>query len=391
MAGSTADMPAVVRGGAAPPRSASQSALARRLLDIEPSGLSSSLDAAACQAVIARGLPDTRGEPWKYTNVNRWYDVALAKRETAALGIDAPDDIRVVDFDDPRTRSLCAAHRGKAFDLGEQPLAAVNGLLLGAGVAIVVPRDWHGNAPFRIADGGPAYQHVLLVVEGGASITLIEEASGFTHRIVEAVVGPGGQLRHLRRQRPERTRECSLVAVHLDRDAEYELAQTSRGAELRRNDVVVTLAGPGARVTVNGAWRLVEREHLDNQVAINHVAPQGFSRQTYRGVVADRARAVLNGRIHIAAGAKATDAALNTKNLLATDNAEVYAKPELEIFESDVQCSHGATVGTLDEEAVFFLRTRGLSDEAARALLVGGFLREAIADDEGAARLELVV
>ena len=76
---------------------------------------------------------------------------------------------------------------------------------------------------------------------------------------------------------------------------------------------------------------------------------------------------------------------------MATDNAEVYAKPELEIYESDVQCSHGATVGTLDEEAVFFLRSRGLSDEAARALLVRGFLREAIADDEGAAQLELVV
>ena len=381
MAGSTADS----RTGAG----ATASALAQRLLDIEPSGRSW-LDPAACQAVVARGLPDTRGEPWKYTNVNRWYDVALAPQEPAALGIHAPDGVLAYDFDDPRAQPVAATFRGKAFDLGEQPLAAVNGLLLGAGVAIVVPGDRHGDAEVRIADDGPAYQHVLLVVERGASVTLSEEASGFTHRIVEAVVEAGGQLRHLRRQRPAKTRECSLVAVHLDQDARYDLAQTSRGAELRRNDVVVTLAGSGAAVTVNGAWRLAGREHLDTQVAINHVAPQGVSRQTYRGVVADRARAVLNGRIHIAAGAKATDAALNTKNLLATDNAEVYAKPELEIFESDVQCSHGATVGTLDEEAVFFLRTRGLSDSAARALLVRGFLREAIADDEGAARLELV-
>ena len=384
MAGSTTDQPAAID-----PASATSSALARRLLDIEPTGRSSWVDPAACKEVIARGLPDTRGEPWKYTNVNRWYDIALANQDPAELDIDAPEGVLVLDFDDPRTRPF-AAHRGKAFNLSEQPLAAVNGLLLGAGVAIVVPGDWHGAAPIRIGDGGPSYQHVLLIVEGGTSVTLIEEASGFAHRIVEAVVGVGGQLRHLRRQHPAPRRECSLVAAHLDRDAAYELAQSSRGAELRRNDVVVTLAGSGARVTVNGAWRLVGREHLDNQVAINHVAPQGFSRQTYRGVVADRARAVLNGRIHIAAGAKATDAALNTKNLLATDNAEVYAKPELEIFESDVQCSHGATVGTLDEEAVFFLRSRGLTDKAARALLVGGFLREAIADDEGAARLELV-
>ena len=377
MAGSTTEM-------------AGPSALERRLLDLEPSGRSSWLDPAACQAVIARGLPDTRGEPWKYTNVNRWYDVALAHRDTAPLGIDAPDGILVVDFDDPRAQQLAAAYRGKAFDLAEQPLAAVNGLLLGAGVAIVVPANWHGDAPVRISEGGSPYQHILLVVESGASITLVEESSGFTHRIVEAVVEAGGRLRHLRRQRPAPTRECSLAAVHLDQEAQYDLGMSSRGAELRRNDVVVTLAGSAAQVTVHGAWRLVGREHLDNQVAIRHVAPQGLSRQTYRGVVADRARAVLNGRIHIAAGAKATDAALNTKNLLATDNAEVYAKPELEIFESDVQCSHGATVGTLDEEAVFFLRSRGLSDEAARALLVRGFLREAITDDEGAARLELV-
>ena len=369
---------------------AGPSALERRLLDLEPSGRSSWLDPAACQAVIARGLPDTRGEPWKYTNVNRWYDVAFAPRDTASLGIDAPDGVLAVDFDDPLIEPLATAYHGKAFDLAEQPLAAVNGLLLGAGVAVVVPGGWSADTPLRISGEGPPYQHILLVVERGASIMLVEESSGFTHRIVEVFVEAGGHLRHLRRQPPAPTRECSLVAVHLDQEAQYDLGMSSRGAELRRNDVVVTLAGSAARVTVHGAWRLVGREHLDNQVAIRHVAPQGLSRQTYRGVVADRARAVLNGRIHIAPGAKATDAALNTKNLLATDNAEVYAKPELEIFESDVQCSHGATVGTLDEEAVFFLRSRGLSDEAARALLVRGFLREAITDDEGAARLELV-
>ena len=378
MVGSTVDM-------------AGPSALERRLLDLEPSGRSSWLDPAACQAVIARGLPDTRGEPWKYTNVNRWYDIAFAPRDTTPLGIDAPDGVLAVDFDDPRIEPLAAAHRGKAFDLAEQPLAAVNGLLLGTGVAVVVPGGWHGDAPLCIWGEGPPYQHVLLVVGRGASITLVEESGGFTHRIVEVVVEADGHLRHLRRQPPAPARECSLVAVHLDQEAQYDLGMSSRGAELRRNDVIVTMAGSAARVAMHGAWRLSGREHLDNQVAVRHIAPQGVSRQTYRGAVADRARAVLNGRIHIAAGAKATDAALNTKNLLATDNAEVYAKPELEIYESDVQCSHGATVGTLDEEAVFFLRSRGLSDEKARALLVRGFLREAITDDEGAAALELVV
>ena len=258
------------------------------------------LDPAACQAVIARGLPDTRGEPWKYTNVNRWYDVAFGPRDTVRLGIDPPDGVLAVDFDDPRMEPLSAAYGGKAFDLAEQPLAAVNGLLLGAGVAMVVPGGWRADASLHIPAGGPRYQHILLVVEPGASFTLVEESSGFTHRIVEAVVGAGGHLHHLRRQPPAATRECSLVAVHLDQDAQYHLGMSSRGAELRRNDVIVTLAGSAARVAVHGAWRLGGREHLDNQVDVRHVAPQGVSRQTYRGVVADRARAVLNGRIHIA-------------------------------------------------------------------------------------------
>ena len=374
MAGSTTEPPSV---------------LARRLMTREPNRYASWLDRDACRAVVANGLPDVRAEPWKYTNVNRWYDVALDDPTPGSLGIDVPAGVGAFDFEDDRARDLAGLHRGKAFELAEQPLAAVNGLLLGAGTVIVVPRDRVVADPIRVEHAGAAYEHILLVVEAGASITLIEEPADFVHRIVEAVVEPGGRLRHLRRQRSTRRRECSLVAVHLADDARYALAQSSRGADLRRNDVVVTLGGSGAGTTVNGVWRLAGREHLDNQIAVRHVAPHGTSRQTYRGVAADRARAVLNGRIHIASGANDADATLDTKNLLATDRAEVYAKPELTIYESDIRCSHGATVGTLDEETVFFLRARGLSDDDARGLLVRGFLREAIADEEGAAALRL--
>ena len=365
------------------------SALVRRLKEMGPNGYAPWLDRGACQAVIAQGLPDTRSEPWKYTNVNRWYDVALANHGHKPRRVHVPDGVRVVDFGDPGARQLLAAHQGTAFDLVDHPLAAVNGLLLGAGVALVVAKDTVVEQPVRIEDLGAAYQHILVIVLPGASITLIEEPATFAHRIVEGVVGSGGRLQHLRRQSAAHSRECSLVAMRLDADAHYTLAQSSRGAELRRNDVLVTLAGARAQATITSVWRLQHREHLDNHVTVHHVAPQGFSRQTYRGVVGDRARAVLNGRIHIASGAKGTDAALNTKSLLATDKAEVYAKPELEIYESDVKCSHGATVGTLDDAAVFFFRSRGLSEQDARALLVRGFLREAIGDAEGAASLGL--
>ena len=157
---------------------------------------------------------------------------------------------------------------------------------------------------------------------------------------------------------------------------------------MRRNDVLVTLA-EDARGTVTGAWRLDGQEHLDNQVSLNHEHGGAFSRQTYRGVAAGRARAVVNGRIHIADGADGSDAALSAKNLIASDTAQVFAKPELEIHASDVKCSHGATVGALDDDAVSYLRCRGIDEAEAHRLLVRGFLREAIADEEGARMIAL--
>ena len=126
-------------------------------------------------------------------------------------------------------------------------------------------------------------------------------------------------------------------------------------------------------------------------MAVEHALPGGTSRQTYRGVAAGRARAVLNGRIHIAPGAQHSDATLSTKNLLADPTAEVYAKPELTIFANDVKCSHGATVGAIDEDAVHYFRSRGIHDDRARALFVRGFLREAIDDVAAAQALGVVV
>ena len=115
---------------------------------------------------------------------------------------------------------------------------------------------------------------------------------------------------------------------------------------------------------------------------MDHLAPECLSRQTFRGVVGGRARAVLNGRIHIAAGAQASDASLTTKSLLESTDAEVYAKPELEIYANDVRCSHGATVGALDEAMLFYCESRGIDHDAARGLLLSGFLREAIVGEE---------
>ena len=368
------------------------SAAARRLLEAGPSDYAPWFDRDACAAVIAnQGLPAIRSEAWKYTNVGRWYETVLQaprpiEQETV---VESPAEVDVRDFSDGEAADLFGPRA--TFDLTRYPLAAVNGLLLGAGLAIRVPAGCQASGPVRISLLPSAYQHCLVSVEAGATVELVEEPSPYTHRIVEAVVREGAVLRHRRRQAGATTRECCLVAVNVAAGGRYELSQLSLGADLRRNDILVTLAGDGAEAVLQSAWRVDGRGHLDNQVAVEHAQPGGTSRQTYRGVAAGRARAVLNGRIHIAAGAQHSDATLSTKNLLADATAEVYAKPELTIFANDVKCSHGATVGAIDEDAVHYFRSRGIHEDRARALFVRGFLREAVDDLPVAEALGVVV
>ena len=367
--------------------------LADALLARGPSSYAPWLDRGPHLEIIERrSLPELRAENWRHTNIARWYQSVMDGSGNAdqSRRVEHPDEVEVVDFADARAGELLAQRGEELYHLAAQPIAALNGLLLGAGLAIRVPAGVAPSSPLRIVDLPAAYQRVCIIVEAGAHLELIEEPAHYTHRLVEAVVRPGGRLVHRRLQAASSERECSLIAVRAEADAHYELSQLSLGAELRRNDIVATLAGNGANVTLRAAWRLDEARHLDNQVAVHHVGPGGTSRQTYRGVADGRSRAVINGRIEIAPGAQQSDATLTTKNLLASDTAEVYAKPELEIYANDVKCSHGATVGAIDDDAVHYFRSRGIDEPTARALFVRGFLREAIEDDDAARELGLI-
>ena len=368
-------------------------AFAERILAQGPSEYAPWLDRGPHLDLLERhALPELRAEAWRHTNVTRWYEAVLDGTVTpvGAHRVECPAGVEAVDFAEPRAAELQQLRGEETYRLSAQPIAALNALLLGAGVAIRVPAGCVGPSPVRIADLPAAYQRVLVLVESDARVELIEEPSTYTHRLVEVVIQPGGQLIHRRHQAASSHRECTLLGVRAESRARYELSQLSLGSDLRRNDIVATLAGDGASVTVRGAWRLDGSRHLDNQVAVHHREPGGTSRQTYRGVAAGRSRAVLNGRIEIAPGAQQSDATLNTKNLLASDTAEVYAKPELEIYANDVKCSHGATVGAIDDDAVHYFRTRGIDEHTARTLFVRGFLREAIDDLDTAQMLGLI-
>ena len=156
-----------------------------------------------------------------------------------------------------------------------------------------------------------------------------------------------------------------------------------------RNDLCVTLAGEAADLWIAGAAAIQGHTHLDNHVSVEHAEPGGRSRQLFRGVIGEQAHGVLNSRVVVKPGAQRSDSEQSLRHLLLDTGAEINAKPELEIYADDVSCAHGATVGQLDIDAVHYLRTRGIDEATARALMLRAFLADAISsiDDEAIRRL----
>ena len=232
--------------------------------------------------------------------------------------------------------------------------------------------------PFGIA------QRLLVVLEEGSEATVFEhfastdgEQNSFTNGVSELVVGDNARLHHCRLHLEE-SGTVHLGAVHasLGRAATLNGFHMALGSHLKRIELVVRHRGEGAHCELNGVYLPRNREVIDYHTCIEHEVPHCTSEETFRGIIADEARAVFNGRIHIHPGAQKTSAHLSNRNLLTSNRAEVDTKPELEIYADDVQCSHGATVAQLDERQLHYLRTRGVSEQEARVLLSFGFINE---------------
>ncbi len=170
------------------------------------------------------------------------------------------------------------------------------------------------------------------------------------------------------------------TAVEVDREASFECFQLALGARLARNEVRVNLAGPEARCRIDGAYALGQGQHCDNLTAVEHAEVRTTSRQVFKGVLDGDAHAVFQGKIVVHPGAQGADGRQLNKTLLLSDKAEIDTKPELEIYADDVKCSHGATAGELQDEAIFYLRSRGIPEARARDILVEAFLADAIAE-----------
>ena len=259
-------------------------------------------------------------------------------------------------------------------------------LHLAAGVNLLAPVEivQLSNAP---AAGGPLAYHPrnLILLEAGAQATLLEhhsglgEAANFTNIATNVVLGEAALLRHYKLQNED------LGAIHLSnlralvgKAASYDAFTLSIGAQLSRNEALVRLEGEGASCHLNGAYLMRGKQHCDNTTQIDHLVPETSCREIFKGVLDDEARAVFQGRIVVHKDAQKTNGHQLSKVLLLSDRAEIDTKPELEIYADDVLCSHGATVGDLDHDALFYMRSRGIPEPQARAMLIEAFLAEAI-------------
>jgi Fe-S cluster assembly protein SufD len=376
-----------------------------------------------------QGLPTPRTEAWKYTNLRPLQKVAFAAAPDAAAarpaGLDKAPSLlpsgehvrRLVltegRFDpalssigdlppgvtlEPLAQAIRRDPGGLQSYLGRiahpvgQPMLALNTALMEDGVVLRVGRGAVLSEPVEVlhlgglSDRAVAYHPRLLVLlEADSRAVLVEnfvglgDASYFANAVTEIRVAEGARLDHIKVQ-AEGAAATHLASCHvwLDRQATFIGFSLALGAQLSRNEVHVRLEGEGARCRVNGAYLMRGKQHCDNTTLIEHLKPETSCREVFKGVLDDQSRGVFQGRIMVHRGADKTDGHQLSKALLLSDRAEIDAKPELEIYADDVKCSHGATVGDIDEQALFYLRARGIPEARARSLLIQAFLDEAL-------------
>ncbi|HBK45094.1 MAG TPA: Fe-S cluster assembly protein SufD, partial [Xanthomonadaceae bacterium] len=295
---------------------------------------------------------------------------------------------------------------GRRFERGDEVFARLNAALATEGVLLRVEQDVAVEAPLHLVfvgapvpesprpdEPGPApdartadqawHLRHLVELRRGASLALIEhhlhagDSSHLSNSVAHVHLAQGARLVHARVQ-DDAGGQTTLLRTDavLARDAEYRRVELELGAALSRHELNVRLEGDNARLTANGVLLGNGRRHIDTRLGIEHIARDTRAELLWRGVGADRSRVVFHGGIHIRAGADGTDARLSNKNLLLSADAEIDTQPVLVIDADEVQAAHGATVGQLDQQALFYLRSRGLPKDRAQALLSAAFCHE---------------
>jgi Fe-S cluster assembly protein SufD len=317
--------------------------------------------------------------------LNSLHQPALSTLTPLPPGVQAGSLGAALDTDFERVE----AHLARYARFENQPFVALNTALMEDGAYIHIPRGVVVEEPIHLlfigtADGDPIVAHPrsLIVAEENSQATVIETYLGvsgiyFTNAVTEIVAAENAVLEHYKVQREsEAAFHIASLRVQQERDSNVTSHSISVGGTLVRNDIRVVLAGPGGEATLNGLYIVNGRQHVDNHTAIDHAKPHCNSHELYKGILDGHSTAVFNGKIHVLPDAQKTDAKQTNQNLLLSRDAVIDTKPQLEIFADDVRCTHGATVGQLDADAVFYLRSRGIDLAEARGLLTYAFAND---------------
>jgi Fe-S cluster assembly protein SufD len=393
-------------------------ALAAPRAALPGSAASQDVRAAALAELEATGLPTPRREDWRYTDLKPLVDAELefaphaptsgalwaAERSIAELGIMGGGP-RLVFVDGHLAPELSTAQattgievrdldaylqsdtaRGTRVSTAAHPLAALNTAYAQSGAWLRVADGARIAEPLQLllvaggAERAVAQPRLVIEIGRAAEIAIVQhvldaaDTDGWLNVVTDVALAEDAKLSLYRiQEHGHRHAHTSLLAVDLAARASASLGLVDLGGRLVRNDIDVKLREPGASLDLYGLLLAGEGQHVDDHTRIDHIAPDTRSTEAFRGVIGRRGRGVFNGKVVVHRGARGIDARQTSDNLLLSDQAEIDTKPELEIYSDDVKCSHGSTVGELDAEHLFYLRSRGVDEAQAREILTTAF------------------
>ncbi len=367
-----------------------------------------------------QGIPGKKHEEYKYTDLSKVYlkfqDIVPGKASAASPsdisidGITANElvfvngrfnsELSTVIDKELVVASLTDALKdnkdaqeayGKSGNMENDPFLALNTAFNRSGVFIHVPKNVKLSHPVILHHHTDAtekqvtYTRHLVLASNGSEATFIEkyvsegQEDFLLNTVTETFVATNASVHWFKIQNDqEQSYIIDQLQVYQERDSRYSATTISLNGHTIRNNVNIALDGENCESHLYGLYAIDGKTHVDNHTAVDHIKPHSFSNELYKGILDDHAKGVFNGKVFVRQAAQKTNAFQSNKNILLSDNATVNTKPQLEIWADDVKCSHGCTTGQIDQEALFYLRSRGLSEKSARALMLYAFALEAI-------------
>jgi Fe-S cluster assembly protein SufD len=356
---------------------------------------------AAAARFAELGFPGPRDEEWRFTPIAPLaripFEPALRDRAEKSCSLRVPHlpkGVIVCRLTEAMQKhaALVEPHLGHHADWKKQSLVALNTAFLSGGAFVYVPRGIVLDEPLFLdfLAGRNGHDHVwnhraLILLGENSQVKLVENYSGptdkayFSNAVTEIVVGAGAHVDHYKVQREgDRAFHMAVMQVQVGRDAKFSSHSITQGGQWVRNEINAVFEDEGGECTLNGLYQASGEQLVDNHTLIDHAYPHCASHELYKGILDGKARGVFNGKIYVRQDAQKTDAKQTNQTLLLSDDATINTKPQLEIYADDVKCTHGATVGQLDAESIFYLRSRGVGLAEARSLLTYAFANDIV-------------